>query len=69
MAHAANIAVMAAASAAAAAQKRVLDQLRGEGADRHERAAEFLPAQRGDERYLHNLLDRGAVVEAAPGRY
>lgn len=69
MANAAGIAATMAASAAAAAQRRVLEQLRGKGADRHERAAPFHPAQRGDERYLESLLNRGAVVEASAGRY
>jgi hypothetical protein len=57
------------AAAAAAAQRRVIEQLRGKGATSHGGAAEFVPAQRGDERWLDRLLDRGVIVEAGAGRY
>ena len=63
-----NVAPMIAAMAAAA-ERRVIEQLRGKGATSHQTAAAFSPAQSGDQRYLEGLLDRGVVVEAAPGRY
>jgi hypothetical protein len=65
----ANTASTAILIAMAAAERRVMDQLRGAGATSHERATRFVPARRGDERWLEGLLDRGVVVEASPGRY
>ena len=65
----AHIAATTVAAAAAAARRRVIEQLRGKLATSHERATSFVPARGGDERWLETLLDRGVVVEAAPGRY
>jgi hypothetical protein len=65
----AYIGATVAAAAASAAKKRVILQLRGKLATSHDRAAPFVPEQRGDERWLETLLDRGVVVEAASGRY
>ena len=57
------------AAAAAKAEKRVVEHLRMRGAKSKGGATAYAPESAAAARALVRLLDRGAVVEAAEGRY